>query len=189
VRLRAGRTAGQLTAAARRTRDARRLQRVCAFLGGASVAHGTTYAIDVELTAATYVLLEMTRRPRPLAQFTVSGAPTGASLPRAAGTVRLTDDKVVIVHHKLPTHGSLRVVNAGRSAHFLLAYRLTHARDLGAALQYADAGRLDKLEPLVDGDAIPVAGLLSPGVVAIVHPRLGRGAWVLISFSGNRGAR
>jgi hypothetical protein len=188
VRLNAGRTAAELMAAAARERDTTKLQEIGTFMGGASVARGQRMAFDVELTAAAYVLVEVTRRPKNVGEFTVAGTPTGTLLPQGDRTIRLKDFKIV-APGRLPRNGAIRVVNQGPSPHFIVGFPLKRASDLRAALSYMKQGKFRKFEALIGGPPASIAELLSPGIANVMHVKLQRGAWVLACFYSDHRSR
>jgi hypothetical protein len=181
VRLKPGRTAAELFAAAARTRDTTKLQQYGEFMLGASPQRGLGYSVDVDLTAATYVLADVTRKPKQVGTFTVSGTPSGVALPRADATVTLKDYRIS-ASGKLPKNGAIAIHSNGPSPHFLVAFPLKRASDARDALRLLKQGNERKFEPLIGGQPASLVGLISPGTTNVVQMKLRPGTWVLACF-------
>lgn len=180
-RLNEGQTVEAFTAAAARTRNPTRLQQFGSFEGGAAVSRGRVYGLDLELVVGTYVVLDITRRPKSVGTFTVAGTPTGVVLPEGDVTIGLRDFRIS-VGGTLPKNGAISVVNNGPSPHFVIAFPVRSARAIRAARHALEHGEDRALGRLIAGQPITLVNLLSPGSTNVVHAKLKRGAWVLACF-------
>ena len=189
VRLKAGKTADELVAAAARSRDATKLQRKFGdFVAGAALAKGQTSSVDVDLTAADYVLIDITRKPKNVGTFTVAGTPTGATLSNGDASITLKDFRIV-ASRRLPKNGAIRVHNRGPSPHFIVAFPLRPGANARDALKFLKAGKDRKFGALGGGPPISLVELLSPGVTNVLHVKLHAGTWVLACFYSDAHSR
>jgi hypothetical protein len=189
VRLKPGRTADELIAAAARQRDATKIQDAFGdFVVGGALVRGSKTSVDVDLTAADYVLVDITKQPKKVLAFTVGGTPTGIALPKAAASVTLKDYRIK-AHGAFPKHGAIKVHNRGPSPHFLIAFPLRPGASAKDALKFLRQGKERKFNPLVGGPPVGLIELLSPGVTNVVHAKLRTGRWILACFYSDAKSR
>lgn len=163
------------------------LQRFGRFALGASVAEGQGYSATLTLRQATYLVVDGTRAPKVVGRFTVGAGSSGAVAPRPDVTIEMRDFRYVSPA-RLPTHGTFRVTNAGRSPHFLLMLRASspaNAMKVAHLLHEGDPKDQKRVEKYIIGQYSPV-GLISPGVTNDVEVAgLRPGHWVMVCFYGD----
>jgi hypothetical protein len=190
VRLKPGRTADELLAAGARQRDATKLQdKFGDFVASGAAAKGQRLSVDVDLTAADYVLIDVTKdKPKKVATFTVAGTPTGNALPAGDASVTLKDYRIK-AHGTLPKHGAISVHDQGPSPHLLVAFPLHPGASVKAALKALRRGRERAFNRQLGGPPVGLIVLMSPGVTDVVHAKLRTGTWVLACFYADAKSR
>jgi len=189
VRLKSGRTAAELMTAAARQRDATKLQNKFGdFVAGGAVGRGLKLTVDVDLTAADYVLVDITKKPKQVATFTVAGTPTGAVLPTTRASVTLKDFRIK-AKGTFPKNGAFTVHNNGPSPHLLVAFPLHPGANVRAALKALRTNRERAFNKQLGGPPAGLVMLLSPGVTNVIHAKLHAGTTVLACFYSDMKSR
>jgi len=191
VRLKPGKTADELIAAASRPRaDPTELQDDFGdFVAGGAAGRGLKLSVDVELTAADYVVIDITRqKPKKVATFTVAGIPTGAALPTTSASVTLKDFRIK-AHGTFHKRGGVTVHNNGPSPHMLIAFPLRPGASKQDALKFLKRGKERQFGRLIGGPPVALIQLITPGVTDVVHAKLRTGTWVLACFYADARSR
>lgn len=159
--------------------DAERLGR---FVASSIVNGGDTYETVLTLRAATYVLIDFTRRPAVRDGFTVGLTPNGANTfaPDAEITMR---DYSFAGDRTLPRNGTVRLENDGRRIHHALAFRLRRGVSGRRVARQLRQGR----EPrrAFAGQAYALVELVSSRTVNDVETEMAGGRYVLVCFVQN----
>ncbi len=187
--LKPGATQAQVVAAAQKLKGPPTpLQKYGAFAFGSTSGKGVpTSTTDLTLAPASYLLVDSTRAPKVVASFAVGTATTTAPTPTPDATIAMRDYRIH-TPATLPSTGTIRVANKGKSPHFLLALKAASpagARRVATLLHMGGQANERKAQKLVRGQA-ELVSVISPGVVNDVEvSKLAKGSYVLVCFYGD----
>lgn len=156
------------------------------FVAQGSASKDRGYSTVLDLQPGTYVALDITNDKRqPQVAFEVAGERSAAPLPEAGATVEMRDFKWSKTKDVLPAQGTLRVRNAGKQLHFLLAMPASSSKNasrLEKLLRSRSRSAERRAERLIAGPPAEPVGLISPGVENRVQVDLKKGHYVLVCF-------
>jgi hypothetical protein len=179
-KVREGVTRDEVTRAVPRIQDPSDTKRYGEFVASAFVSPGGTYATTINLPAADYAIIDMSRKPVTRGFFRTGPDAGTAAAPAPAASVAL-DDYRFRGASTLPREGVLRVTNEGDVLHHALALPLRKGVDTKALMRDLKRGK-EPSQRLFSGPPQALVEIVSPGTENAVEAKLKRGKTLLVCF-------
>ena len=179
-KVREGITREQVTRAVPRIEDPKDAKRYGEFVASTFVNPGGSYATTVNLPAADYAIIDLTRKPVTRGFFRTGPEAGTAAAPAPAASVGL-DDYRFTGPSTLPSEGVLRVTNDGDVLHHALAFPLRKGVDTKALLRDLKRGK-EPAQRLFSGPPSALVEIVSPGTENAVEAKLKPGKTLLVCF-------
>jgi hypothetical protein len=164
------------------------LQKYGSFAFGSTSGKGyAPTTTDLALTTATYLVVDSTRALKVVSSFAVGTTTTTVATPTPDATITMRDFHIT-APATLPSTGTIRVTNTGKSPHFLLALKAgstAGAHEVAMLLHKGGQANEKKAQKLITGED-ELVSVISPGVTNDVEvSRLAKGSYVLVCFYGD----
>lgn len=143
-----------------------------------------SYTTTIEGHAGRYAIVTLPDKGAPsvIGSFDVGEGTDGAVAPKPDATVTLREYGIG-APRTLPRKGVVRVRNAGKQLHELLAFPIAKGQTQNEALALLKAGKDKKVQ--FGGPPSALVGIVSPGTTNDVRVSLAKGRYVLVCFYGD----